>query len=108
MQYDGRVQFGSKDIEQASSAKGAATFVSKCERGERRNDAVELVEYAEARSVSPQGLLAEYLEQRGSLKSPQDTKGIDTMEVTFRSVLISPVPAVHVRSDQKRASTCGR
>ncbi|HDS1136303.1 XRE family transcriptional regulator [Stenotrophomonas maltophilia] len=51
------------------------TFVSKCERGERRIDAVELVEFAEAMGVDPQELLDEYLTQRGRATSPKTQKG---------------------------------
>jgi transcriptional regulator with XRE-family HTH domain len=56
-------------VELAERLGNTQTFVSKCERGERRIDAVELVEIAEALGLSPQELLAEYLEQRGSSRS---------------------------------------
>ena len=51
-------------IDLAERLGNTQTFVSKCERGERRIDAVELVEFAEALGVPPLGLLGEYLEQR--------------------------------------------
>lgn len=66
-----RKQADVSQVELAERLGNTQTFVSKCERGERRIDAVELVEFAEALEVSPQDLLAEYLEQRGSLRSPK-------------------------------------
>ncbi|WAT15912.1 hypothetical protein [Xanthomonas fragariae] len=51
------------------------TFVSKCERGEGRIDAVELVEFAEALGVPPLGLLTEYLERRRQHPSAKAHKG---------------------------------
>ena len=48
--------------------------MSKCERGERRIDAVELVEFAEALGVPPLGLLGEYLEQRAARLRPKSKK----------------------------------
>ena len=48
--------------------------MSKCERGERRIDAVELVEFAEALGVRPLGLLGEYLEQRAARLQPKSRK----------------------------------
>lgn len=40
------------------------TFVSKCERGERRLDIVEFVEFAEALDVSPEDVFAAFIERR--------------------------------------------
>ncbi len=62
-------------IELAERQGNTQTFVSKCERGERRIDAVELVEFAEAIGVAPQELLDEYLTQRGRATSPKTRKG---------------------------------
>ncbi|HGM6329444.1 TPA: helix-turn-helix domain-containing protein [Stenotrophomonas maltophilia] len=62
-------------IELAERLGNTQTFVSKCERGERRIDAVELVEFAEAMGVDPQELLDEYLTQRGRATSPKTQKG---------------------------------
>lgn len=53
-------------VELAQRLGNTQTFVSKCERGERRIDAVELVEFAEALGVPPLEVLAEYLERRDS------------------------------------------
>lgn len=52
-------------VELARRLGNTQTFVSKCERGERRLDVVELVEFAEALDISPTHLLGEFLEQRG-------------------------------------------
>ena len=49
-------------------------FVSKCERGERRIDAVELVEFSEALDVPPLELMRAYLEQRVRGLLPKDRK----------------------------------
>ncbi|MEG3193184.1 helix-turn-helix domain-containing protein [Lysobacter sp. D1-1-M9] len=51
-------------VELAARLGNTQTFVSKCERGERRIDLVEFVEIAEAIGVSPQEMLAEYLGRR--------------------------------------------
>lgn len=59
-----RKRAGVSQVELASRLGNTQTFVSKCERGERRIDAVELVEFAEALGVPPQELLGEYLERR--------------------------------------------
>ena len=47
------------------------SFVSKCERGERRIDLVEFVEFAEALQIGPRELLDRYLEGRGAPTSKQ-------------------------------------
>ncbi|HAI93557.1 MAG TPA: transcriptional regulator [Xanthomonadaceae bacterium] len=70
-----RKRVGVTQIELAERLGNTQTFVSKCERGERRIDAVELVEFAEAMGVAPQELLGEYLEQRGRATSPKTRKG---------------------------------
>lgn len=59
-----RKRAGVSQVDLAERLGNTQTFVSKCERGERRIDAVELVEFAEALGVPPLGLLGEYLEQR--------------------------------------------
>lgn len=59
-----RKRTGVSQVELASRLGNTQTFVSKCERGERRIDAVELVEFAEALGVPPLELLGEYLERR--------------------------------------------
>lgn len=61
-----RKRMGVSQIELAERLGNTQTFVSKCERGERRIDAVELVEFAEALDIAPQELLNEYLDKRGS------------------------------------------
>lgn len=61
-----RKRVGVSQVELAERLGNTQTFVSKCERGERRIDAVELVEFAEALGVPPLELLGEYLDQRSS------------------------------------------
>ncbi|BCN39207.1 hypothetical protein ALDI51_25260 [Alicycliphilus denitrificans] len=61
-----RKRVGVSQVELAERLGNTQTFVSKCERGERRIDAVELVEFAEALGVPPQELLSEYLDKRSS------------------------------------------
>ncbi|WP_312412152.1 helix-turn-helix transcriptional regulator [Comamonas sp.] len=53
-------------VELAQRLGNTQTFVSRCERGERRIDAVELTEFAEAFGAPPLEILVEYLERRGS------------------------------------------
>ena len=60
-----RRRVGMSQVELAKRLGNTQTFVSKCERGERRIDAVELVEFSEALGVPPLELLGDYLEQRG-------------------------------------------
>lgn len=59
-----RKRMGVSQVELAERLGNTQTFVSKCERGERRIDAVELVEFAEALGVPSLELLGEYLEYR--------------------------------------------
>ena len=61
-----RKRVGVSQVQLAERLGNTQTFVSKCERGERRIDAVELVEFAEALGVSPKELLGEYLDRRDS------------------------------------------
>lgn len=61
-----RKRVGVSQVELAERLGNTQTFVSKCERGERRIDAVELVEFAEALGVPPIDLLSEYLDKRSS------------------------------------------
>ena len=72
-----RKRAGVSQVDLAERLGNTQTFVSKCERGERRIDAVELVEFAEALGVPPLGLLTEYLERRsaGSFPKGRKTKG---------------------------------
>lgn len=69
-----RKRVGVSQVELALRLGNTQTFVSKCERGERRIDAVELVEFAEALGVEPLGLLGEYLEQRAARLRPRSRK----------------------------------
>ncbi len=69
-----RKRAGVSQVELASRLGNTQTFVSKCERGERRIDAVELVEFAEALGVPPLGMLGEYLEQRATRSQPKSRK----------------------------------
>ncbi len=61
-----RKRMGVSQVELAQRLGNTQTFVSKCERGERRIDVVEFVEFAEALGVPPLEVLAEYLERRDS------------------------------------------
>ncbi|CAN7649686.1 helix-turn-helix transcriptional regulator [Pseudorhodoferax sp. LjRoot39] len=72
-----RKRMGVSQVELAERLGNTQTFVSKCERGERRIDAVELVEFSEALGVPPAELLGEYLKQRerGLLPKGKKTKG---------------------------------
>jgi transcriptional regulator with XRE-family HTH domain len=69
-----RKRVGVSQVELAERLGNTQTFVSKCERGERRIDAVELVEFSEALGISPQDLLGEYLEQRSRRPFTRDRK----------------------------------
>ena len=72
-----RKRMGVSQVELAERLGNTQTFVSKCERGERRIDAVELMEFAEALGVPPLELLGEYLEHRnhrGMLPKDRKTK----------------------------------
>lgn len=69
-----RKRAGVSQVDLAERLGNTQTFVSKCERGERRIDAVELVEFAEALGVRPLGLLGEYLEQRAAMLHPKSRK----------------------------------
>ena len=69
-----RKRLGVSQVELAARLGNTQTFVSKCERGERRIDAVELVEFSEALGVSPLELLGEYLEQRSRGLFPKHRK----------------------------------
>lgn len=69
-----RKRIGVSQVDLAERLGNTQTFVSKCERGERRIDAVELVEFAEALGVEPLGLLGEYLEQRAARLRPRSRK----------------------------------
>ncbi len=70
-----RKRAGVSQVDLASRLGNTQTFVSKCERGERRIDAVELVEFAEALGIAPQDLLAQYLDLRGGFSSAKARKG---------------------------------
>jgi len=71
-----RKRMGVSQVQLAERLGNTQTFVSKCERGERRIDAVEMVEFAEALGVPPQELLGDYLEQRDRrLFKDRKTKG---------------------------------
>jgi len=66
-----RQREGVSQVELAARLGNTQTFVSKCERGERRIDVVELVEFAEALGVPPMELIGEFLSQRGHKPSPK-------------------------------------
>lgn len=69
-----RKRMGVSQVELAERLGNTQTFVSKGERGERRIDAVELVEFSEALGMPPLELLAAYLQQRGRGVLPKDRK----------------------------------
>ena len=68
-----RKRAGVSQIDLAERLGNTQTFVSKCERGERRIDAVELVEFAEALGV-PRWGCCEYLERRSLGLFPRNKK----------------------------------
>jgi transcriptional regulator with XRE-family HTH domain len=59
-----RERLGVTQTELADRLGNTQTFVSKCERGERRIDAVELVEFAEALGIQPGDLFGQFLAKR--------------------------------------------
>ena len=61
-----RERSGVSQVDLAARLGNTQTFVSKCERGERRVDMVEFVEFAEALGLDPASLLQEFL----ALRSP--------------------------------------
>jgi transcriptional regulator with XRE-family HTH domain len=69
-----RERVGVTQLELAERLGTTQTFVSKCERGERRIDAVELIEFAEALGVPPLELISAYLHQRRRGVLPTDRK----------------------------------
>ncbi|MGH1450467.1 MAG: helix-turn-helix domain-containing protein [Pseudomonadaceae bacterium] len=70
-----RKRVGVSQVDLAERLGNTQTFVSKCERGERRLDVVELVElFAEALGVSPLELIEEFLEKRCAGASPKTRK----------------------------------
>jgi len=74
-EYRGRV--GVSQVDLANRLGNTQTFVSKCERGERRLDVVELVEFAEALGVEPLDLLSEFLTKRGKGASPKTKRATE-------------------------------
>lgn len=69
-----RKRVGMSQVELATRLGNTQTFVSKCERGERRLDTVELIEFAEALGVSPLELIKEFLDKRSAGSSPKISK----------------------------------
>ncbi|MDX1370140.1 helix-turn-helix transcriptional regulator [Pseudomonas sp.] len=69
-----RKREGVSQVDLANRLGNTQTFVSKCERGERRLDVVELVEFAEALGVPPLELIEEFLERRCAGASPKTRK----------------------------------
>ena len=71
-----RKRAGVSQIDLAERLGNTQTFVSKCERGERRIDAVELVEFAEALGVPLLVLLGEHLERGTKAKFKRASEGL--------------------------------
>lgn len=69
-----RKRLGVSQITLAERLGNTQTSVSKCERGERRVDVVELIEIAEALGVPPLELIEEFLQRRSAGKSPKTKK----------------------------------
>jgi transcriptional regulator with XRE-family HTH domain len=65
---DARQRHGVSQVDLATRLGNTQTFVSKCERGERRIDFVEFIEFAEAIGVNPELLVTEYMKQRRNAK----------------------------------------
>lgn len=59
-----REQRGLSQVELAERLGNTQTFVSKVERGERRLDVVELIEFCEAMEVPVDQWLKDYLKRR--------------------------------------------
>jgi transcriptional regulator with XRE-family HTH domain len=57
-----RERAGLTQAELAERIGQTQTFVSKCERGERRLDVIELVEFLIAMNIDPRSLLAQFIE----------------------------------------------
>jgi transcriptional regulator with XRE-family HTH domain len=69
-----RERLGITQTDLADRLGNTQTFVSKCERGERRIDAVELVEFAEALGIEPADLFGQFLAKRGQNSSNKTKK----------------------------------
>jgi transcriptional regulator with XRE-family HTH domain len=69
-----RERLGITQTDLANRLGNTQTFVSKCERGERRIDAVELVEFAEALGIEPSHLFGQFLLKRGQYSSSKTKK----------------------------------
>lgn len=69
-----RERLGITQTDLADRLGNTQTFVSKCERGERRIDAVELVEFAEALGIEPANLFGQFLAKRGQYSSSKTKK----------------------------------
>jgi transcriptional regulator with XRE-family HTH domain len=59
-----RKEMGVTQIELGQRLDNTQTFVSKVERGERRLDVVEFVEFCEAIGATPHEVLARFMAQR--------------------------------------------
>ena len=71
---DMRKENGVTQIELGQRLENTQTFVSKVERGERRLDVVEFVEFCEAIGAVPQTVLARFLALRQDKAAPRQKK----------------------------------
>lgn len=71
---DVRKELGVTQIELGKRLDNTQTFVSKVERGERRLDVVEFVEFCEAIGAETQAVLARFLAQRQDKAMPSQKK----------------------------------
>ncbi len=71
---DVRREMGVTQIELGERLDNTQTFVSKVERGERRLDVVEFVEFCEAVGAAPQEVLARFMAQRLEKVAPSQKK----------------------------------
>jgi len=63
---DARKRADVTQLDLATRIGNTQTFISKVERGERRLDVVELVEFCEALGLNPLDLLQDYLGRRAA------------------------------------------
>jgi len=66
-----RRELGVTQIELGQRLENTQTFVSKVERGERRLDVVEFVEFCEAIGAPPQEVFARFIKQRQEAGTPR-------------------------------------
>jgi transcriptional regulator with XRE-family HTH domain len=69
-----RKELGVTQIDLGQRLDNTQTFVSKVERGDRRLDVVEFVEFCEAMGATPQTVLARFMALRQDKPAPSQKK----------------------------------